>query len=76
MNYEWNGELISDIHAWCRGRGEQMVRVKHTWRETMPLAGRIETRSEVEEIPAAFFGSMRFGGGRQDDYTEIDRYDP
>jgi hypothetical protein len=76
MAYNWNGEPIEDIHAWCRERGEQMVRVKHTWREAMLLAGELVDREEVTEMPASFFSSLRFGGMRDDSYDEIDRYDP
>jgi hypothetical protein len=76
MNYSWNGQPIADIHEWCRERGEQMVRVRKTWREPQVFAGVIADREEVIEMPAVFFGSMRFGGTRDEQYDEIDRYDP
>lgn len=71
-----NGRPISDIHAWARDRGEQMVRVRRTWREALPLAGRIEDRSEVVEMPASFFNGLRFGGLHDESYEEIGRFEP
>jgi hypothetical protein len=76
MNFEWNGDYIADIHAWCRERGEQMVRVRRTWTEPNVIAGRFEKRVEITEMPEAFFKCMRFGGPDDVAYTEIERYDP
>lgn len=76
MLYEFNGEPIIDIEALARDRGEQMVRVRKTWREPMVFAGRIEDREEIIEMPASFFGCLRFGGPRDEMYAEISRYDP
>ncbi len=77
MNYTWNGEPIRDIHAWTRERGEQMVRVRKTWHEPLPLAGKIVEREEIIEMPAVFFGGgLRFGGLRNENYAEIERFDP
>jgi hypothetical protein len=76
MAYSWNGEPIPDIHAWAHERGEQMVRVRKTWREPLLLAGKVVDREEIIEMPASFFGCMRFGGPRNESYAEIERYDP
>jgi hypothetical protein len=76
MTYSWNGEPIPDIHAWCRERGEKMVRVRKTWREPNLFAGRFEDREEVMEMPEAFFKCIRFGGMRDENYTAIESYNP
>lgn len=74
--FSWNGEAIADVRVWARERGEQMVRARHTWREPMPLAGQILEREEIIDMPACFFDCMRFGGPRDDQYAEVERFDP
>lgn len=74
--YSWNGEPIVDIRSWAKERGEQMVRVRHTYTEPNPMAGRMNQRVEIIEMPASFFGGMRFGGPRNDSYSEVERFDP
>jgi hypothetical protein len=76
MIYTWNNEPIPDIYAWARERGEQMVRVRKTWTDLLPMAGQTVEREEIIEMPASFFGGMRFGGMRNENYTEVERFDP
>jgi hypothetical protein len=74
--YQWNDEPIPDIRAWARERGELMVRVRKTWQEPNVFAGRFDVREEIIEMPVSFFNGMRFGGPRDERYTEIERFEP
>ena len=76
LAFLWNGEPIADIRAWARERGEQMVRVRKTWREPLVFAGKFVEREEIQEMPAVFFETMRFGGARDEQYHELERFDP
>jgi hypothetical protein len=71
LNFVWNGEPIPDIEVWASQRGEKMVRVRKTWTEPMPLAGKMVEREEVLIMPACFANGLRFGGPRNENYTVI-----
>jgi hypothetical protein len=72
LAFSWNGEPIPDIHAWAAERGEEMVRVRKTWHEPLPLAGEIMEREEILEMPGIFFRTLRFGGPMNESYVLLE----
>jgi len=62
MIYRWNDEVIQDIHAWARTRGEGMVRFERYRERPNPLTGEMVREVEDDEMPETFFNNLRYGG--------------
>lgn len=70
----WRGEPIADIHAWCRSRGEQLVKFRARRRVLSPMTGHVEEEHFEGELPASFFDNLQMTNGWF--YWEVSRYTP
>lgn len=70
--FMWNGESIADIYAWARDHDDEVVKVRHTWREPNPFAGRFEDREEIIEMPRTWANVIRYGGMNADFYAVVE----
>jgi hypothetical protein len=62
--FRWRGEVIPDIRAWARARGEQMVRVRCTRRTLSPVLLREVVEVTEEVMPESFWnGHLAAQGG-------------
>lgn len=74
MIFSWKDELIDNIHAWTRQRGEKMVRYRMISKSCNPFTGRISEYIEEDEMPESFWNVLRIEPGLA--YIEIERYFP
>ena len=76
MIYRWNDEVIHDIRAWARTRGEKMVEYKKYRDRPDPLAKRTIREVEYGEMPESFFSNLRSGGEEGWLYQAMRSYRP
>lgn len=72
--YRYNDEIIPDINAWARERGEKMVVFKRYRDVPNIFSGRVEREEETGRKPESFYDAHCEMHGWI--YEEIERVDP
>ena len=75
--FSWQGELIDDIEAWARDRGEKMVRVRFVPQlKPNALTGQmVASEPYIKSMPESFWDNYIISSDQDPGY-EIERFDP
>lgn len=59
----WHGEPIKDIEAWCKKRGEKLLRYRAIRKVPNHVTGKIVKEVQTGRIPESFAYNLRYTDG-------------